>query len=87
MKPIKPNMPNWAELGRALCREVDPELFFPVKHEDVVQMRQAKEVCKNCELAKPCLEYALNRPEIVGIWGGTSSADRQRMRVSRREAS
>lgn len=86
MKPIKPDMPNWVELGRALCREIDPELFFPVKYEDVVQTRQAKAVCKNCELIKPCFQYALDRPEIVGIWGGTSSADRWEIRRRRKNA-
>jgi WhiB family transcriptional regulator, redox-sensing transcriptional regulator len=81
---IKSDMPNWVELGKPLCREIDPELFFPIRFEDVIQTRQAKAICRGCELLKPCLEYALDRPEIVGIWGGTSWTDRTKMRSMRR---
>lgn len=77
-------MPNWVELGRALCREIDPDLFFPIRFEDVIQTRQAKAICKGCELRQVCLEYAVEDPQIVGIWGGTSATERAQIRVKRR---
>jgi WhiB family transcriptional regulator, redox-sensing transcriptional regulator len=76
-------MPNWVELGRALCREIDPELFFPIMHDDVIQTRQAKAICKGCELKQACLDYALADPKIMGIWGGTSARDRWKIRGAR----
>ena len=64
---------------RALCAEVDGELFFPAKGGST---REAKQVCRGCEVRAECLEYALENDERYGIWGGLSG--RQRRKLSRR---
>ena len=69
-----------AELGwqdRALCAQTDPEAFFPEKGGST---REAKKVCRGCEVRAECLEYALEHDERFGIWGGLSERERRRMK-------
>jgi WhiB family redox-sensing transcriptional regulator len=42
----------------------------------------AKQVCATCPVAADCLDYALADPTLRGVWGGTSSRDRSRLRRS-----
>lgn len=67
---------EWAEQG--LCREVDPELFFPEKG-DPVAARDAKEICSWCPVKAACASWALETRELHGIWGGLSVRDRERL--------
>lgn len=66
---------NWKSYG--LCREVDPDLFFP---EPSFSAAAAKKVCLACDVRIECLEYAVEHGE-HGIWGGLS--DNQRMALRR----
>ncbi len=73
----------------ASCRDTSPELFFPVgtTGQAVVQIDQAKQVCEQCPVQEPCLEYALLTNQDSGVWGGTSEEDRRHLRrtfISRR---
>jgi WhiB family redox-sensing transcriptional regulator len=68
-------------MDRALCAETDPEAFFPEKGGST---REAKQVCRSCEVRAECLEYALANDERFGIWGGLSERERRRLRASRR---
>jgi WhiB family redox-sensing transcriptional regulator len=61
----------------ALCAQTDPEAFFPEKGGST---REAKSVCKVCEVKKECLEYALAHDERYGIWGGLSERERRRLK-------
>ena len=60
----------------ALCAQTDPELFFPEKSGST---RQAKQVCRSCEVRAECLEYALTAGEEFGVWGGLSAQERRRL--------
>jgi WhiB family redox-sensing transcriptional regulator len=76
-----------AEYGwraEALCRDTDPELFFPIGTTGaaLVQIEQARAVCRQCPVQADCLEFALTTNQDSGIWGGTSEEER---RVLRRE--
>ena len=62
------------------CLGVDPDLFFP---ERGASTREAKEVCRGCEVRIDCLEYALQNGEKFGIWGGMSERERRRIRRQR----
>ena len=62
---------------RALCAQTDPEAFFPEKG---VSTREAKKVCRTCEVRAECLEYALEHDERFGIWGGLSERERRRIK-------
>jgi WhiB family redox-sensing transcriptional regulator len=69
---------RWQE--RANCLGVDPDLFFP---ERGASTREAKSVCRGCEVQGDCLEYALSNGEKFGIWGGLSERERRRVRRER----
>ena len=69
---------GWQE--RANCLGVDPDLFFP---ERGASTREAKAVCRGCEVRLECLEYALEHGEKFGIWGGLSERERRRVRRQR----
>lgn len=62
---------------RALCAQTDPEAFFPEKGGST---REAKKICRGCEVKSQCLEYALANDERFGIWGGLSERERRRFR-------
>lgn len=64
----------------ANCLGVDPDLFFP---ERGASTREAKAVCKGCQVREDCLEFALSNGEKFGIWGGLSERERRRIRRQR----
>ena len=68
--------------GSGAVRADRPEAFFPEKGGST---REAKRVCRSCEVRAECLEYALEHDERFGIWGGLS--ERERRRLKRRPAS
>jgi hypothetical protein len=70
---------NWQADG--LCRETDPDLFFPGKGEPTAE---AKRVCLGCEVRTQCLEWALKNGE-RGIWGATTTAQRRRILRERQD--
>jgi len=67
---------DWRDL--AACRGEDPELFFPIGTSGpaLLQVEQAKAVCRRCSVIDQCLAEALRRREMYGIWGGTTEAER-----------
>ena len=71
--------PEWQE--QALCRQTDPEAFFPEKGGTTWE---AKRICGRCDVKAECLEYALDNNERFGIWGGLS--ERERRKLKRRVA-
>jgi WhiB family redox-sensing transcriptional regulator len=75
----------------AICRDTDPELFFPVGTTGyaLLQIARAKEVCGQCPVHSDCLDYALETNQDSGIWGGTSEEERRVLRrqyVARQKA-
>lgn len=66
----------------AICRETDPELFFPVgtTGQALLQIDRAKEVCAECTVRISCLQFALETNQDSGIWGGTSEEERRNIR-------
>lgn len=66
----------------AICRDTDPDLFFPVgtTGQALVQIERAREVCHECPVSTDCLEFALETNQDSGIWGGTSEEERRKIR-------
>jgi WhiB family redox-sensing transcriptional regulator len=62
---------------RALCSQMDPELWFPEPWEDEAP---AKAVCGRCPVRAACLAYALDTNEQHGVWGGLSPEERREAR-------
>ncbi|HVM55270.1 MAG TPA: WhiB family transcriptional regulator [Acidimicrobiales bacterium] len=81
---MAPVLPEASEHWRLLasCRNVDPDLFFPVGTTGMAidQITAAKEVCGGCPVSGPCLEFALTTNQDSGVWGGTSEEERRTLR-------
>lgn len=63
---------------KAVCRDANPEWFYA----DDNRSQDALNYCEVCPVARECLAYALALEvawPAYGIWGGTTSADRERM--------
>jgi WhiB family redox-sensing transcriptional regulator len=63
----------------ALCREVDPALFFPLHKGD--PMNDARSLCGRCTVRGECLEEALRLRDVFGFRGGMSGEERRRYLV------
>lgn len=70
----------------AACRDVDPELFFPIgtAGASLLQIDEAKQICRTCPVCGPCLQWASDIGA-AGVWGGTTEEERRKNR--RRRAS
>lgn len=79
-RPEVPMHDRWRH--DAACRNVEPDLFFPVGTTGMAieQIRAAKAVCDECPVIGPCLEYALSTNQDSGVWGGTSEDERRTLR-------
>ena len=64
-------------MSKALCREVDCELFFP---DGGGSSKTARKICGRCRVKTDCLAYALTFPSMSGIWGGTTEKQRRTMK-------
>lgn len=73
-----PDQP-WRE--QAACRGMDASWWFPTRGEP---SGDAIAVCGGCSVRLDCLNYALDRPEPRGTWGGLSEKERRRLRRQRR---
>lgn len=71
--------PEWTR--RALCAEVDPNIFFPEIGENVSVV---KKICKACDVREECLKYSLDNDERFGIWGGLSEKNRRQLRARKK---
>jgi WhiB family redox-sensing transcriptional regulator len=67
---------------RALCRDEDPELFFPIGTAGpaATQVEAAKVVCGRCSVIEDCLSWALETGQDAGVWGGTSEDERRALK-------
>ena len=69
-----------AWVDRAACAGMDTGYFFPEdtgrQHSAILALR----ICRGCEVREECLTWAMEKPEIHGIWGGTSPQRRHDMR-------
>lgn len=88
---------SWMDQG--LCRQTDPELFFPAESytggkDNGGKVGQAKRVCNGdpergvaaCPVVNLCREYAVMHPEEMdGVWGGTTKNERVPVRRERQE--
>jgi WhiB family redox-sensing transcriptional regulator len=79
MTPLSPRRPDvtWQEV--AVCRGIDPELFFPIGSAGaaVAEIQRAKAVCASCPVRRPCLIYAVATSQEFGIWGGRDENERR----------
>lgn len=75
--------PHLVWKGRAACKGVEADIFYPVSDEEA---DDAKVVCRRCEVREACLEHALAYRERDGIWGGATERERRRIIRQRRRS-
>ncbi|WP_327328718.1 WhiB family transcriptional regulator (plasmid) [Streptomyces sp. NBC_01210] len=71
---------NWR--AQSACAEEDPDLFFPVGNTGpaLLQVAEAKSVCRRCPVMDLCLAWAMEHGQDHGVWGGTDEDERRRMK-------
>jgi WhiB family transcriptional regulator, redox-sensing transcriptional regulator len=71
---------------QAACLDEDPELFFPIGNTGLalLQIQEAKAVCRRCEVVDICLKWAVEFGQDAGVFGGLS--EDQRRALKRRDA-
>lgn len=69
--------PAWHQ--HAVCRGVDPDLFYPGRGHSLAGPR---EVCAGCPVQTQCLDAGMG--ERFGVWAGTSERQRRGLRRERR---
>jgi WhiB family redox-sensing transcriptional regulator len=65
--------------GTQLCAGENPDLFFPEKYTNHKAVQIAKKICGDCWMKKECFEYAVQIPNLEGIWAGTTPQERKRL--------
>lgn len=77
MDPFHDDQP-WSK--DALCLGEDPEKFFAPdgyssSAKRVYEM-EAKAICRGCPVASQCLQFALDKGRVHGVWGGLGEDER-----------
>lgn len=75
MRIIRVDRPPW--FPQAACHGRGPSEWFPPDKKGTIA---ARTVCAGCEVRSECLAYALADDTLVGVWGGTSENERDRLR-------
>jgi WhiB family redox-sensing transcriptional regulator len=72
-----------AWIDEARCRKENTELFFILRGDPEQRKKrtEAYAICQFCPVKLECLDYAIINHE-VGIWGGTTDAERRFLRRS-----
>ena len=68
------------ELPGAACANMPGVTFF-----DPALEHLALRTCRRCAKRAACLDWALNRPEKHGVWGGTTEKQRAELAAGRSE--
>lgn len=66
--------------ANARCRTLPKSVFFPERGD---AYDHAVEVCRRCPVRLDCLDYAVPYQQLTGVWGGTTGAERRRLRARR----
>lgn len=67
---------SWMDEGACADHPV-PDLWWPT---DEANSADVRAICDACPVREVCLVSALSAPEGGGIWGGTTTAERKRLR-------
>lgn len=74
-----PKHPQWH--AQAACHGVDPTLMVEGPYP------KAKRLCQGCPVVVECFDEAMANPQLLGVWGGTTTNERAHLRIRRRRAS
>ena len=73
-------MSDWRHY--AACRDEDPEPFFAIGNTGpaLLQIEDAKAVCRRCDVIDQCLQWALESGQDAGVAGGMSEDERRALK-------
>jgi WhiB family redox-sensing transcriptional regulator len=71
-------METWMQ--DALCRDADPDLFFPDPRGCSYAVQEALRICRECPVRGECLKWAFKVDDRFAILGGLTSRQRSRIR-------
>lgn len=75
----RPNIrEGWRE--QAACHGFKPNTFFPTPEDDPDLNAYPRSICARCPVRNDCLAYAIVSNKTDGIWGGTTSSEREPLR-------
>lgn len=77
---------DWRSGGA--CLSADPDLFFPISFSEASagQVNWAKAYCARCPVRSECTRFALDHPDVQGIWGGMTDNERKNLRRARKRS-
>ena len=76
--PSSARRPSWMADGACLEHpEVD---FIPANPSTEQNADEARAICGRCLCRAECAEYALADPTLLGIWAGSTTAERRMLR-------
>lgn len=67
--------------NRPACEGTDLDSWFPETYSSI-DTPYMKRICSTCSAESECLSYALEY-NVIGIWGGTTASDRDRIRKAK----
>lgn len=71
---------EWRE--RAECIGYDPDVFVTTERDWTPN--KALEICSRCSVTEECLDYAIETHQRIGVWGGKTATQRERVAKLRR---
>ena len=74
--PARRDPGSWR--AESLCRKYPTRMWFGGDHRETVR---AKAICAACVVQSECLEFAVGRTDLLGIWAGTTPNERAAMRA------
>ena len=67
-------------LAGGACRPYPTAWWFST---DLGETATAKHICAECPVRVECFEYAIDRPALLSVWGGTKPSERAAVRTAR----
>ena len=65
--------------AESFCRKYPTRMWFGGDHRETMR---AKAICAACVVQSQCLEFAVDRADLLGIWAGTTPHERAAMRLA-----
>jgi WhiB family redox-sensing transcriptional regulator len=70
---------DWRE--HAACKGLPTDWWFPERGDTAAA---AKAICAACPVREPCLQYAVEAGERMGVWGGVAMYASRKRRIAER---
>lgn len=74
-------LPDQSWKAQAACVGLPATLFYP--ENSTMVPKEAKAICwERCPVREQCLQFAIETPELHGLWGGLTPKQRRPLRVA-----